>query len=148
MPVFSKDEISLFLTEKTMELYQSYSDVIAYVTENKICCEKQTTTLCVDSLARLMEVFFKSLTPDDVLRVCGSLHINACYSEEDANFSLTLLRPHYQLGSIVASTEIEGVDMCVIKGDDGLLFCVDSSYVEQDVDVIKSPYGNGVVVLR
>lgn len=42
----------------------------------------------------------------------------------------------------------EKLDLCLIQEDEsGLYFCLDSSYVEQSVDYIHSPYGHGVIEL-
>ncbi|TNE73711.1 MAG: hypothetical protein EP339_11705, partial [Gammaproteobacteria bacterium] len=38
-------------------------------------------------------------------------------------------------------------EMVLIREANGLLFAMSTSYVEQSVDVIKSPYNNGTVML-
>lgn len=38
-------------------------------------------------------------------------------------------------------------EMVLIREETGLLFAMSTSYVEQSVDVIKSPYNNGTVML-
>lgn len=49
--------------------------------------------------------------------------------------------------SIKANDTGEVEDMVLIREETGLLFAMASSYVEQGVDVVKSPYNNGTVML-
>ena len=148
MAIFSKNEIAIWLTEKTLSLYMSYADIIAHVTDNKICSGIHAATLNLSSLSHLLDVHFSSLSNDEILQACFRLSIDASYDLESEDFVLTLPRPNYQLGNATKNIEVDGLELTLIESDDGLVFCVESSYIAQDVDSIQSPYNNGVVVLR
>lgn len=149
MATYTKNEIAEILTETTMSKYQDFNGIVSYVTDNKLCSNANSeTTLSLDGLVSLLDLHFKSLDVAETLNACSLLEIRATYNKDSGEYHVLRNRQRYLIGMEVNSTVINDVEMSVIKSDDGLMFCVESSYLEQDVDAIISPYNNGLVVLK
>ena len=151
MAIFSKKEIAVLLTEGTLHQYQDFSGIIAFISDQKICSENgsnENSTLSLDNLSALLEMYFLSLDVNGTLEACSRLDIRAAYNDNADEFHIIRKRQQYLVGTELMTTDISGVEMTLIKTDDGLVFSVESSYIEQDVDALISPYNNGLVILK
>lgn len=53
----------------------------------------------------------------------------------------------YLTGVEIGTTSVGELEMVTIKSEDGLVFCVEASYLEQGIDTLVSPYNNGLIFL-
>ncbi|MGR5367032.1 hypothetical protein [Photobacterium damselae] len=148
MATYSKNEMAEVLTESTMALYQDFNGIISLVTENKLCSNPQdTTSLNLTNLSALLDLHFKSLSVLDILTACTNLNIDATYNSKTSEFSVVRKRMSYLTGVEIGTTNVGELEMATIKSEDGLVFCIEASYLEQGVDAIVSPYNNGLIFL-